>query len=57
MPAYFPAVPPAQSQLDQLENRLIVEYGVAGKLIETFFDLFDYDEGRNPAAEKPWLRV
>ncbi len=31
------------------------EYGVAGKPIETFFDLIDYDEGRDPVAAKAWL--
>lgn len=35
----------------------VVEYGLAGKnlTIETFFDLFEYDEGRDPMATKPWL--
>ena len=36
---------------------LVVEYGLVGKPIETVFDLFDYDEGRDPIAERPWLRV
>lgn len=38
-------------------QQLVVEYGLAGKPIETVFDLFDYDEGRDPAAERPWLRI
>jgi len=38
-------------------QQLVVEYGLSGKPIETVFDLFDYDEGRDPATEKPWLRV
>jgi gluconokinase len=33
----------------------IREYGLAGKPIETFFDLIDYDEGRDPVATKAWL--
>ena len=33
----------------------IREYGLPGKPIETFFDMIDYDEGRDPAATKPWL--
>ncbi len=33
----------------------IREYGLAGQPIETFFDMIDYDEGRDPAATKPWL--
>lgn len=35
----------------------VVEYGLGGKPIETVFDLFDYDEGRDPMTERPWLRV
>jgi gluconokinase len=33
----------------------IREYGLAGKPIETFFDLLDYDEGRDPVVAKAWL--
>ncbi len=33
----------------------IRDYRLEGKPIETFFDLLDYDEGRDPAATKPWL--
>ena len=29
--------------------------GLEGKPIETFFDLIDYDEGRDPVATKAWL--
>jgi gluconokinase len=36
-----------------LQDR-IREYGLAGKPIHTFFDLFDFDEGRDPAAARPW---
>ena len=32
-------------------QQLVVEYGLAGKSIETVFDLFDYDAGRDPAAK------
>ena len=38
-------------------QQLVVEYGLAGKPIEMIFDLFDNDEGRDPIAERPWLRV
>jgi len=31
------------------------ECGLTGITIETFFDLIDYDEGRDPVAAKPWL--
>ena len=37
-----------------LQQRL-KEYGLAGQPIETFFDLNDFDEGRNPVATKAWL--
>jgi gluconokinase len=30
------------------------EYGLQGKPIETFFDLVDYDEARDPVATQPW---
>lgn len=35
----------------------IVEYGLAGRHlpIETFFDLNDYDEGRDPVGTQAWL--
>jgi len=32
----------------------IKEYRLEGRPIETFFDLNDYDEGRDPAASRPW---
>jgi gluconokinase len=31
------------------------EFGLTGRPIETFFDLIDYDEGRDPVAAKAWL--
>jgi gluconokinase len=34
----------------------IVEYGLTGKPIETFFDLNDYDEGRDPVGTQAWLK-
>ena len=33
----------------------IEEYGLVGRPIETFFDLNEFDEGRNPVATQPWL--
>jgi len=33
----------------------ISEYGLTGKPIETFFDLNEFDEGRDPVATQPWL--
>lgn len=32
----------------------IVEYGLKGKPIETFFDLNEFDEGRDPVAVRAW---
>ena len=29
--------------------------GLDGKPIETFFDMIDYDEGRDPGATRPWM--
>jgi gluconokinase len=39
---------------DTLQQR-IKESKLDGKPIETFFDLIEYDEDRDPVAEKPWL--
>lgn len=33
----------------------IKEYGLTGRPIETFFDLNEYDEGRDPVAAHAWL--
>jgi gluconokinase len=38
-------------------QQLVAEYGLVGRPIETVFDLFDYDEGRDPATGKPWLHL
>jgi gluconokinase len=32
----------------------IAEFGLAGKPIETFFDLLDFDEGRDPVRARSW---
>jgi carbohydrate kinase (thermoresistant glucokinase family) len=32
----------------------IVEFGLTGKPIETFFDLNEFDEGRDPVATRAW---
>jgi len=31
------------------------EYGLTGRPVETFFDLIDVDEGRDPVAAQAWL--
>ena len=33
------------------------EYGLTDRPIETFFDLNEYDEGRDPVATQPWLNA
>lgn len=33
------------------------ECGLAGRTIETFFDLIEADEGREPQAGEPWLGI
>ena len=38
-----------------LQQRL-AEYGLTGKPIETFFDLNEYDEGRDPVGTQAWLK-
>jgi gluconokinase len=40
----------------QILQQRIVEYGLAGKPIETFFDLNDFDEGRDPVGTQAWLK-
>lgn len=39
-----------------LQQRL-VEWGLAGKPIETIFDLIEYDEGRDPVRTRAWERI
>ena len=35
----------------------VVEFGLAGKTIETVFDLVDFDEGRDPVAARAWEKI
>ncbi|MBL9216526.1 MAG: DUF5069 domain-containing protein [Opitutaceae bacterium] len=35
----------------------VVQYGLTGKPIETFFDLNEYDEGRDPVATQAWTKL
>jgi len=32
------------------------EFGLAGRPAETFFDLLDFDEGRDPVAARSWMQ-
>lgn len=34
-----------------------IDSGMASLPIETFFDLIEYDEGRDPQSERPWEKV
>lgn len=39
---------------EALQER-IREYGLTGRPIETFFDLIEFDEGRDPVSARAWL--
>jgi hypothetical protein len=39
-----------------LQQRL-AEYGLTGGAIHTMFDLLDFDEGRDPAKDRPWEKI
>jgi gluconokinase len=41
---------------DRLQGR-VAELGLAGRGVETFFDLIEADEGRDPAAGRRWAGV
>jgi gluconokinase len=38
-------------------RKRVIEGGLDGKPIETFFDFIDFDEGRDPAAARSWEKV
>lgn len=38
-------------------QKRIAEFGLTGKPIETFMDLNEFDEGRDPVATQAWSRV
>lgn len=40
-----------------LMRQRIGEYGLTGKPIETWFDLNEFDEGRDPVATRAWEKV
>jgi hypothetical protein len=35
----------------------IIEFGLTGQRVETIFDLLEYDEGRDPARDRPWEKI
>ncbi|HWA25279.1 MAG TPA: DUF5069 domain-containing protein [Lacunisphaera sp.] len=38
-------------------KRRVAEAGLEGKPVVTMFDFLDYDEGRDPAADRPWEKI
>lgn len=40
-----------------LVQQRIQQFGLTGKPAQTMFDVLDYDEGRDPAAERPWEKI
>jgi gluconokinase len=45
------------ADVGQRLRQRIRESGLEGKNIETYFDYIDFDEGRDPAADRPWEAV
>ncbi|HKB55947.1 MAG TPA: DUF5069 domain-containing protein [Lacunisphaera sp.] len=45
-----------RDEASALLQKRIVELGLTGKPIETFFDLNEFDEGRDPVATRAWLK-
>ena len=46
-----------RDEATEVLRQRIVDYGLVGKPIETFFDLNDYDEGRDPVGTRAWTKV
>lgn len=46
-----------RDEASELLRTRIVEFGLAGKPIETWFDLNEFDEGRDPVAERSWEKI
>ena len=40
-----------------LVQQRIQQFGLTGKPAQTMFDVLDYDEGRDPAAERAWMQT
>jgi Domain of unknown function (DUF5069) len=45
------------AEVTQRLRQRINESGLEAKPIETFFDYIDFDEGRDPAADRSWQKV
>ncbi|HEY8993292.1 MAG TPA: DUF5069 domain-containing protein [Lacunisphaera sp.] len=41
----------------ELVKQRSVQFGLTGKSPQTMFEVLDYDEGRDPAAERPWEKI
>jgi len=41
----------------ELLQMRVVEFGLAGKPIETIFDLLEFDEGRDPVRSRAWEKL
>ena len=41
---------------DTVQQR-ITQFGLTGKAPQTMFEVLDYDEGRDPAADRPWEKI
>lgn len=46
-----------RDEAHELLQQRIREYGLVGKPIETWFDLNEFDEGRDPVASSAWTQV
>lgn len=45
-----------RDEASALLQKRIAELGLTGKPIETFFDLNEFDEGRDPVGTRAWLK-
>jgi hypothetical protein len=41
----------------ELVKQRTVQFGLTDKSPQTMFEVLDYDEGRNPAVERPWEKI
>jgi gluconokinase len=46
-----------RDEASELLQKRLGEYGLVGKPIETWFDLNDFDEGRDPVADRAWEKI
>jgi len=41
----------------EVVRQRIAQFGLSGKPVATMFDVLDYDEGRDPATDRPWEKL